>query len=405
MQALSLNHGTRSLALGYCFSKCGEFAFEAAFAVAIVSMTEADLLLIGIAYFFRYLPSMLFSPLGGWLADNVDKKRTLFAVEAAKGLLALAFFTLFSLSSPVLPVLVGLAMVMTALECLYVPTFRAYFPDLVEKDQLASVNSGIQVIEDAASIIGPLVFSACVLLLSREATFLFFAASLVLSAFSIATLAPARKGVRQAFDGRAIVRDAARSVSQLRVSNAPLFAVIGCTTLCAMFATSVIRFILPASVLEHFASEAAVGYVFSLLAAGTVLGGVLYTRCNPRTTPRLVLRYWVLYGALFFAAAVALQFNSWLFLLMLFLVGFIGAFVDIAIVTNIQCLSSEREVGRNFSLYYFTAVIGDAVSGLVASLVFVLAGPATFIWMTFMLFIAPVRWNLKGSAHDTDNRI
>jgi MFS family permease len=387
MRALSVDRGTRSLAFGYCFSKCGEFAFEAAFAVAIVSMTEADLLLIGIAYFFRYLPSMLFSPLGGWLADNVNRKRTLFAVEAAKGLLALAFFTLFSFFTPVLPVLVGLAMVMTAFECLYVPTFRAYFPGLVGKDQLASVNSGIQVIEDAASIIGPLVFSACVLLLSREAT-----------------LGPARQGVRQAFDGRAIVRDTARSVSQLRVSNAPLFAVIGCTTLCAMFATSVIRFILPASVLEHFASEAAVGYVFSLLAAGTVLGGVLYTRFNPWTTARLVLRYWALYGALFFAAAVALHFNKWLFLLILFLVGFIGAFVDIAIVTNIQCLSSEHEVGRNFSLYYFTAVIGDAVSGLIASLVFVLAGPATFIWMTLMLCIAPVRWNLKESAHDSDNR-
>jgi len=304
----------------------------------------------------------------------------------------------------VLPVLVGLAMLMTALECLYVPAFRAYFPDLVEKDQLASVNSGIQVIEDAASIIGPLVFSACVLLLTREATFLFFAGCLGLSAISIATLGPARQGARQAFDGRTIVRDAARSVSQLRVSNAPLFAVIGCTTLCAMFATSVIRFILPASVLEHFASEAAVGYVFSLLAAGTVLGGVLYTRFNPRTTPRLVVRYWVLYGALFFAAAMALQFNSWLFLLMLFLVGFIGAFVDIAIVTNIQCLSSEHEVGRNFSLYYFTAVIGDAVSGLIASLVFVLAGPATLIWMTYMLFIAPVRWNLKEHSPDGDSR-
>lgn len=404
MRALSVDRGTRSLAFGYCFSKCGEFAFEAAFAVAIVSMTEADLLLIGIAYFFRYLPSMLFSPLGGWLADNVNRKRTLFAVEATKGLLALAFFTLFSFFTPVLPVLVGLAMVMTAFECLYVPTFRAYFPDLVGKDQLASVNSGIQVIEDAASIIGPLVFSACVLLLSREATFLFFAACLVLSVISIATLGPARQGVRQAFDGRAIVRDTARSVSQLRVSNAPLFAVIGCTTLCAMFATSVIRFILPASVLEHFASEAAVGYVFSLLAAGTVLGGVLYTRFNPWTTARLVLRYWALYGALFFAAAVALHFNKWLFLLILFLVGFIGAFVDIAIVTNIQCLSSEHEVGRNFSLYYFTAVIGDAVSGLIASLVFVLAGPATFIWMTLMLCIAPVRWNLKESAHDSDNR-
>lgn len=77
MQALSLNSGTRSLALGYCFSKCGEFAFEAAFAVTIVLITEADLLLIGVAYFFRYLPSMVFSPLAGWLADNADKKRTL----------------------------------------------------------------------------------------------------------------------------------------------------------------------------------------------------------------------------------------------------------------------------------------------------------------------------------------
>ncbi|BBV96518.1 hypothetical protein STW0522PSE72_18690 [Pseudomonas monteilii] len=294
-------------------------------------------------------------------------------------------------------------MVMTALECLYVPTFRAYFPDLAEKSQLASVNSSIQVIEDAASIIGPLVFSACVLLLSRDATFLFFAICLVLSFISIATVGPSSQGVRQAFDGRAIFSDTVRSVNQLKASNVPLFAVIGCTTLCAMFATSVIRFILPAAVLEHFASEAAVGYVFSLLAAGTVLGGVLYTRFNPRTTARLVLRYWVVYGALFFSAAVALQFNTWLFLLILFLVGFIGAFVDIAIVTNIQCLSNEHEVGRNFSLYYFTAVIGDAVSGLVASMVFLLAGSATFIWMTLMLFIAPVRWNLKGRALDTDN--
>ncbi|MCY1461470.1 hypothetical protein D9M71_791330 [compost metagenome] len=118
----------------------------------------------------------------------------------------------------------------------------------------------------------------------------------------------------------------------------------------------------------------------------------------------MVLRYWMLYGGLFFAAAVALQFNNWLFLLILFLVGFIGAFVDIAIVTNIQCLSREHEVGRNFSLYYFTAVMGDAVSGLIASLVFVLAGPATFIWMTLMLFIAPVRWNMKGRGPDVDSR-
>ncbi|NWA09519.1 MFS transporter [Pseudomonas gingeri] len=400
MRALSLNRGTRTLSVGYFFSKCGEFAFETTFAVAVVSMAEADLLFIGVVYFFRYLPSVVCSPIGGWLADNCEKKRTLVRVELAKSLLALAFFALFTLSTPTLGAVIGLAMLMTALDCLYVPTFRAYFPDIVEKDQLSSVNSGVQVIEDISSILGPLVFSILALLLSSNATFLFFGFSLLLSAVSITLLEPGKRSPKVAFDGLILIRDAARCVGKLRIDNAPLFAVICCTTLCALFATSVIRFILPASVLEHFASEAAVGYVFSLLAAGTVLGGVLYTWFNKHTTARLVLRYWVVYGALFATAAVALEFNSWLFLLILFFVGFVGAFVDIAIVTNIQCLSKDHEVGKNFSLYYFTAVIGDAASGLVASLVYMLAGPATFIWMTLMLFAAPLRWNMKGSLDD-----
>ena len=60
MRGLNLNAGTRALATGYFFSKCGEFAFETAFAVVVVSMVDADLLLIGLVYFFRYLPSMVF---------------------------------------------------------------------------------------------------------------------------------------------------------------------------------------------------------------------------------------------------------------------------------------------------------------------------------------------------------
>lgn len=69
MLALNLTPGTRSLSLGYSFSKCGEFAFEAAFAVAIVSITDADMLLIGIALLFSLLAKCgVFSI--GWLAGR-----------------------------------------------------------------------------------------------------------------------------------------------------------------------------------------------------------------------------------------------------------------------------------------------------------------------------------------------
>jgi hypothetical protein len=95
---------------------------------------------------------------------------------------------------------------------------------------------------------------------------------------------------------------------------------------------------------------------------------------------------------LFATAAIALQFNTTLFLCLLLCAGFFGAFVDIAIITNIQCLSKPQEVGKNFSLYYSTAIMGDALSGLVASLMFLVAGPATFIGMTVMLGLSPLAW-------------
>lgn len=403
MHTLALNHGTQRLSIAFFFSKCGEFAFETAFAVAVVTLTDANMILMGLVYFFRYLPSALFSPVGGWLADSVQKKSTLLAVELLKCLLAIAMFMAFEYAQPTVVMIIVASMLMTALDCLYTPTFRAYFPDIVRSEELAAVNSAIQVIEDVASIGGPLIFSLIAVLLAPSYAFAFFSASLLVSSACIMMLPPCARSPHTPFNLIAIFKDAAHSVGSLRACNKPLFAVICCTTLCAMFATSVIRFILPAAVIENFQSEAAVGYIFSVLALGTVTGGILYTKFNATTTARSVIVYWLLYGILFLSTAIALQFNMYLFVFLLLCVGFIGAFVDIAIITNIQSLSNPQEVGKNFSLYYFTAVIGDAMSGLIACLVFFIVGPATFIGMTFMLCVAPLGWSLNRDKTDRDS--
>lgn len=401
---MTFSSSTKILSSAYFLSKCGEFAFETALAVAIVTLVDADILLVGFVYFLRYLPSVLFSPIGGWLADNHSKKTTLIIVELLKCIVALLFFALFQLSQATIATIIAAAMAMTALDCLYVPTFRAYFPDIVEKDDLSSINSGVQVVEDVSSIIGPLVFSMISILISPNFTFLFFAVFLLLSAICISTLVTSKKQESTPFNCLALIKETAGIVVQLRETNASLFRVICCTTICAMFATSVLRFVLPASVLERFQSEAAVGYIFSLLALGTVLGSTLYVKFNKKTTAQSVFKYWTLYGILFFLAAVMLEFNAAVSMFILFFVGFVGAFVDIAIVTNIQYLSKQNEIGKNFSLYYFTAVIGDAVSGLVASFVFFIVGPATFAGMTFMLLLAPLRWSTKGEEDESKNR-
>lgn len=402
MRVLAINNGTRRLSIAYFFSKCGEFSFETAFAVAVVTLTDADFLLIGLVYFFRYLPSALFSPIGGWLADHRQKKTTLILTDLLKVLVAALMFVIFEYTEASVAMVIGASMLMTALDCLYAPTFRAYFPEMVDDHHLAAVNSGVQVIEDVSSIIGPLIFSLISILLDASYAFAFFSLSLLLSAACTAMLASTPTQSRMCFNVFAIYKDTTRSVGSLSKLNTPLFTVICCTTLCAMFATSVIRFILPASIIEHFQSEAAVGYIFAMLAFGTVVGGLLYVPLNKETTSRSLIIYWFLYGGLFLLAAVALQFNTYLFIGLLLCVGFVGAFVDIAIITNIQTLSRPHEVGRNFSLYYFTAVAGDAVSGLIASLMFLLVGPATFVGMTLMLCIAPLGWSIKKDVTDKD---
>jgi MFS family permease len=400
MRALALNHNSQRLSAAYAFSKCGEFAFETAFAVAVVNVTNADIMWIGIVYFLRYLPSTLFAPIGGWLADNVAKKSTLVTVEILKCVAAILIFLMFENTQSSVAMITLSSMLWTILDCLYTPTFRAYFPDMIDNVELPSANSGLQIIEDLSSIIGPLIFSFITLALAPNYTFVFASISLTLSTALMLTLRHLPKHVNLPFNLFAIYKDAVHSISHLRKFNTPLFTVVGCTTLCAIFATSIIRFILPAAVMEHFKSEAAVGYILALLALGTVIGSLLYVKLNSVTSARSVVFYWLLYGLFFLLTAAALEFSTWLFVCLLMCVGFIGAFVDIAIITNIQCLSPPQDVGKNFSLYYVTAVFGDAVSGLVAALVFLIVGPTTFIGMTFMLCIAPLSWSLKRDDAD-----
>lgn len=395
MKAIALNSSTVRLSTAFLFSKIGEFSFEAAFAVTVVRLTDADLLLIGIIYFFRYMPSLIFSPLGGWLADNRIKKNILIGAELLKALAAFAMFFIVEFWQASLGAIVLLAMIMTAADCLFTPTFRAYFPEIVETDQLPSLNSGLQAIEDCSSIIGPLIFVVISTLIFPSANFLLFALCLLASTAWILRLRAIPPANLMSFDGATVFRQALRGIGHMRRTNAPLFTVICCTTLCAIFATSILRFILPAAVIEHFQSEAAVGYILSLLAAGTVLGSILYEKINATTTVGSVVKYWGIYGCLLLASSLTLQVNTYVFITILFTAGFIGAFVDIAIVTNIQSLSRQQEVGRNFSIYYFTAVIGDALSGLIASLVFLIAGPATLMGMTFLLALAPLGWRTK----------
>jgi DHA3 family macrolide efflux protein-like MFS transporter len=370
------------------FGKTGEFAFEVVFAIITIELLEFDIAKIGLVYFFRLIPFLFFAPIGGAIADSISKKFVMVASDLFRAAILLVLFLLSSFDLLNVYVLVGLAMLITVGDSIYQPSFRASIPALVSRDDIPRANSSVQVFEDTSSILGPLLAAAIISLLSREFVLLvvsvLFALSM-LSLFLLPRLAATRSGhpgIVETF------REIRSTAVNLRRKNLELFMVILGTTVCAMFASAVLRYVFPAAVLGAYGEEAYVGYASAIIAVGTVCGGLLYTRVVQNPTTAVLMRSWMAYGVLFLAAALALNVDLYLTAGVLLLLGFSGALVDITIMTNIQLLSEEEEVGRNYGLYAAVANTGDALSGLVAGAFAFVAGAFSFPAMAASIAVA-----------------
>jgi MFS family permease len=348
------------------FGKTGEFAFEVAFALIAIDLLDGDIAQIGLVYFFRLIPFLFVAPIGGALADGASKKTVMIVAEAYRAAILIALFALAVQGAMTVYVLVGLSMLLTVGDSLFQPSFRAVIVEQVSRDDIPAANSAIQVVEDTASIIGPLMCAAIVSVASREIVLAVVGGFFVCSLLSLTMLPRSPRQDAMAFSLLESFRQIGASAVSLRERNRELFVVILGTTLSATFASAVLRYVFPAAIVATYANESYVGYASALIALGTVCGGLVYTRVVKHPTSSLLMRAWIAYGTIFVAVALLLDVNLYLAAATLLVLGFAGAIVDITINTTIQLLSEEREVGRNFGLYAAVANTGDAVSGLVA---------------------------------------
>ncbi|MCU0910874.1 MAG: MFS transporter [Rhodobacteraceae bacterium] len=337
-----------------------------AFALIAIDLLDGDIAKIGLVYFFRLIPFLFVAPIGGALADGASKKTVMILAEAYRAAILIALFALAVQGAMTVYVLVGLSMLLTVGDSLFQPSFRAVIVEQVSRDDIPAANSAIQVVEDTASIIGPLMCAAIVSVASREIVLAVVGGFFVCSLLSLTMLPRSPRQDAMAFSLLESFRQIGASAVSLRERNRELFVVILGTTVSATFASAVLRYVFPAAIVATYANESYVGYASALIALGTVCGGLVYTRVVKHPTSSLLMRAWIAYGTIFVAVALLLDVNLYLAAATLLVLGFAGAIVDITINTTIQLLSEEREVGRNFGLYAAVANTGDAVSGLVA---------------------------------------
>ncbi|MFE1908252.1 MFS transporter [Streptomyces gardneri] len=371
-------------------SRFGDSLRTAALPLLAASLTD-DPLLIASVTACGFLPWLLFGLLGGAVADRVDQRRAMWAVDLVRGALMAAFAVAVAFGHATIALLLVLAFALTTLQTLFDNAATALLPALVPTEALAAANARLMTGQQFAGglLAAPLV--PALLLAGDAVPYVADAATYALAALLIASLrtgAPERPP-RPA--GSTLRKEMAEGIAALR-RDRPLKWLCAATTLCnigmgALIATLVVH--VTDGRQAGTAGNAAYAATITAYAVGGVAGGFLARRVAERTgriravalagtaqTVCLVLMGTVpVLGASIAAMAVF---------------GFMGTVWNVNQTTLMQERAPEGMLGRIAAAFRTLAVAGAPLGALLGGAAAAGWGPHTPALVAAALFALAV---------------
>ena len=402
------------LLIAQFLSQSGDFALEIVFFLITLELSNNDYFIIGVVYFFKFIPYLIFGPIGGWLSDQFNKKYIMIIADLIRFFIVFSFFILYVTNLLNYLLLIIIACLHTIGRTFFQPCFQSIIPQIVNRDRLVKANSYSQISSELATIIGPLLCSMILLFSDKKSVILLDSFTFILSAIFLGTInyyphkareskiayregekeidkeseIRAKKAKRINF--RNIMTETKDNIISLFQNNKEVITVILFSALSIFFVSALLRFLLPAFIISIYNDESMIGYAMSTLAVGTILGGIIYSRISGNfSSANNVLLAWLIYGLLF--STLIFTDNIISLLIICLLIGISGAFVDIGIVTNIQRESQPENLGKNFGLFSTFANTAEAGSGIIG-------GIFALISLTFSFFIMSILVSLISLA-------
>lgn len=274
----------RLLTLAQGFSGVGDWAYAVALVVWVGQRTDASPAWLAATMVVRLLPITVLAPIGGALADRMDRRRILLAADAIRCALMVALLATIAMNGPIG---VGL-LIAAATECATAfarPAFFSAIPTLVGEEDLAAASATGSIVNQVSLLLGPLVAGIVIAAASVRAVVVIDALTFALSFALIA-----RIGLRTASPAADPVASAGPTPIVPRWTVRALLAVPGMTALLVLIAASEIVYgaeavLQPLVAFDRLGSPAAVG----LLAGAVGLGGFLIAPVVPRIARRVRL--------------------------------------------------------------------------------------------------------------------
>jgi MFS family permease len=329
---------------GQIVSVAGTWMQTVAQSFLVLDLTHSGTQL-GLTTAVRFLPMLVFGPLGGLFADRRNKQRILLVTQTLSGLLAGAFAILIETNSIRLWIVYLLALALGFVNVFDNPARQSFISEMVSAPDLPNAVTLNSVAMNMARVfgaaLGGVIAAAIGLALCFGCNAISFAAVLIsLVAMRKSKLLPAKRVAKE----KGQVRQGLRYVRSTPELLIPLVMIAVVGTLAWEFQVTLP---LMASNVFH-GGAAAYGVMASVMGAGAVVGGLI-SAARQRPRARALCLAAVGWGIAILAAAVAP--NMAIELAALVFVGYGSITFNSMAKTTLQLASRPEMRGRVMALW------------------------------------------------------
>ena len=171
---------------GQTISTLGDGAFTTALAVVVYQLTKSSLAM-GLLLMAQITPEVIFTLIGGAVADRLPRRTVLLASDASRALIVLSIALLGWLNLLHLWHLFAMAILFGITLSFFHPSYRALTPELVPKEHFSSANALTELSIQLGNLLGPALGAGLIALAagSTAAAFAFDGLTFVISVCSL----------------------------------------------------------------------------------------------------------------------------------------------------------------------------------------------------------------------------
>ena len=351
----------RRLTLAQAISEFGSQATLVAIPFQVYAITRSTIA-VGLIALAELVPNLLLAPLGGAIADTVDRRRLTLSANAAFAVMSLGLAANAMLAKPLLWPLYAFAALAGGVYAISVASIRAWPARLVPAEQLPAAFAIEGASYNANALVGPAVAGGLIAVADVEAAYVLDTATFLLAMLLVAGMSGSRPERRA--QGLASVREGFRLVR----SNRLIATILGLDFTAMLFG-------MPLALLPALADQLGVGAgVLGLLYAAPAAGGLIAAAFSGTAGRARRPGLWVLISLLGWSIGiiiVGLADVTWLVWVGLATAG-AGNNVSALLGTAItQSAVSDDVRGRLAAMDHVVSsagpALGDVESGIVAS--------------------------------------